>query len=144
MTEDREKLICLVKDTINSLVASYEQQISEQRELLFSSESMLLALLKDPAFDHIRLLDLKEKAMKHRERLDKYARAAIVLEFLEYITETSDVGPLVHPVVRLFQKAQVPNREGTALISGSSVLDAAEKWMEQTSYRRPQNARTNR
>lgn len=101
------------------------------------AESFSLALVTHPAFDAVRLADLRDRADRLKERVRRFSRANECLKFLEWMAQDYETGELMHPLARLFKHKVVPStdsRGNACLYTGDTVIEAIEKWMSETSY----------
>lgn len=135
-----------IRTTAQELEQALSETASKVKEALTSAhtdkvaaECFVLALVSHPAFDAVRISDIRTRAEKYREGYIKARRAERCLKFLEYIAQTYEDSEVMHPLARLFKHKISPNedsRGNACFFHGDTVMDAIEAWAEKTSFSR--------
>lgn len=108
-------------------------------------ECFVLAAVSHPAFDAVRVADLRNRSEVFKEQFKKHERAYQCLRFLQWLAEAYDSTDTMHPLARLFKFKVSPSTDAkgnACLYTGGTIIDAIEHWMSETSYASMQEVRT--
>lgn len=128
-----EELEAAVKTAVAALV----DEVGEARSEAIAASSFALAVIYHPAFDAVRIDQLRNRSERFKAKFEKQQRAADCLRFLQWIASVYESTDTMHPLARLFKHNVSPSTDskGNACVyAGETVIDAIEHWMSETSY----------
>jgi hypothetical protein len=112
---------------------------AEAHEATVAANSFSMALLSHPAFDAVRIEQLRARAKSYSDAYHKARRAERCIRFLEYIAQAYEDSEVMHPLARLFKYKISPTEDSkgnACFFHGDTVMDAIEAWAEKTSFSR--------